>query len=306
VPELTALKVGKDGFLTVLLLGSDYRPNIVGERTDVILVMSLDPVTHRVIAASIPRDLVFFPRDRRNGGATSGLTRVNSLYEYYRRDSVRWPRVDRLAMRRFTRDVAAALRIEIDYWAMTRFKGFAGLIRQLGGVRVDIPEAIDDPTYRNTGAYFPRARGYRLRTLRQCDAPRPCHNPLTFVRSRKGTVGTGANSDFDRARRQQEVMMAVARRGEAAGFSMERLLELVGRVKARVYTNAPMTLDAALELLRISRGATLRDRDAAVFGPSQWAYADDETPLYAFRLRVDAVRDWFDERLGTPRRGSRR
>src|SRR3954447_16580288 len=40
--------LGTDGRLTVLLLGSDYRPSLAGNRTDVIMVVSIDPATGAV------------------------------------------------------------------------------------------------------------------------------------------------------------------------------------------------------------------------------------------------------------------
>ena len=53
--------LGSDGRLTVLLLGSDDRASHSGNRTDVIMVVSLDPTTGAVAAASIPRDTAELP-----------------------------------------------------------------------------------------------------------------------------------------------------------------------------------------------------------------------------------------------------
>ena len=45
----TSLSYGSDGRLTVLLVGSDYRPRLAGtgERTDTIMVLSVNPRTTR-------------------------------------------------------------------------------------------------------------------------------------------------------------------------------------------------------------------------------------------------------------------
>ena len=53
--------LGTDGRLTVLLLGSDYRPAHPGNRTDAIMVVSVDPTTGKSAAFSVPRDVVDFP-----------------------------------------------------------------------------------------------------------------------------------------------------------------------------------------------------------------------------------------------------
>src|SRR5688572_29085410 len=53
--------LGTDGRLTVLLLGSDYRPAHPGNRTDAIIVVSVDPTTGEAAGFSVPRDTSGFP-----------------------------------------------------------------------------------------------------------------------------------------------------------------------------------------------------------------------------------------------------
>ena len=53
--------LGSDGRLTVLLLGSDERKGIVGERTDAIIVATVDPASGKVAMVSLPRDTVNVP-----------------------------------------------------------------------------------------------------------------------------------------------------------------------------------------------------------------------------------------------------
>ena len=60
-PVTVADLLGKDGRLTVLLLGSDKRKRIVGERTDAIIVASVDPKSGKVAMVSLPRDTVNVP-----------------------------------------------------------------------------------------------------------------------------------------------------------------------------------------------------------------------------------------------------
>lgn len=43
-----------DGRLTVLLLGSDHRPTLSGERTDVIMVMTINPNTGNMVRGQHP------------------------------------------------------------------------------------------------------------------------------------------------------------------------------------------------------------------------------------------------------------
>ena len=298
-PDLSALDLGRDGRLTVLLVGTDYRATVPGERTDVIIVMSIDPATRKVTAISVPRDTVFFPQAHSNGGGDSGTTRVNSLYELYRDPGLPHDKVDRKAMRAFERDIETALKVEIDYWGLTRFKGFSMLVKRVGGIRVQIPDPITDPTFHRSGAYFPTSDDYKLGVMKRCSLDKPCHNPLVYVRSRKGTVGDGFNSDFSRARRQQEVVMATASRLVNGGFTLDHLSHLMGGSIGLLWTDMPRTMDVALELLSLADGATMLPIDTAVFGPRKWAYEDAQTPVYTYRLRLDLVRAWMDDRFGT-------
>ncbi len=71
--------LGTDGRLTVLLLGSDYRPAHPGNRTDAIMVVSVDPSTGRTAAFSIPRDTTGFPLP--GGGRFD--QKINALYQYF-------------------------------------------------------------------------------------------------------------------------------------------------------------------------------------------------------------------------------
>src|SRR5215213_102239 len=95
--------------------------------------------------------------------------------------------------------IAYALRIQIDYVAVTRFPGFDFLVDQLGGVSVDIPLEIRDPKIvdalgKPRGAKFPAgANLLEGKNAAQCyGTPKPitnwsavlvCHHALIYVRS---------------------------------------------------------------------------------------------------------------------------
>lgn len=284
---------GKDGRLTVLVLGSDWRPNLGGERTDVILVVTIDPQTGRMATASIPRDTVYFPRA---SAGTSGQLRVNGLYEVYRSTSLAHDKVDPKALKRFSRDIGAALKTEIDYYALIRFDGFSQLVDKLGGINVQIKDQIVDDYYRTPsglrGAYFPVSNSWHLTGNPPCKPyPKKCHNSLAYARSRHGKVGSGYNTDFARARRQQQLILDGSQKVVTNG--LDALAGLVSAAKGRVYTNLPMTLDAATQLFAIAQHATLSPDDMMVFSPSRWAVVAARDPAYSFELRIDKVRAWI-------------
>jgi LCP family protein required for cell wall assembly len=163
------------GQVNILILGSDYRSN-QGYRTDVVMVLSLNPEKGTATLTSFPRDLyVSIPG--------VGMSRINSAQPYGG----------------FTL-LAATMKenfdVPIDYYIMTTFNGFKSIIDTLGGITVyaasdlydtcDLPQAIDKYCSVLSGA----------NTMDGATA-------LWYVRSRH----TG--SDFDRTRRAQEVMAAI-------------------------------------------------------------------------------------------------
>ena len=232
------------------------------------------------------------PRHRllpRANAGSSGQLRVNGLYEVYRSTSLAHDKVDRKALKRFSRDIGAALKIEIDYYALIRFDGFSQLVDKLGGIDVQIKQQIVDDYYRTPsglrGAYFPVANSWHLTGNPPCKPyPKKCHNSLAYARSRHGTVGTGYNTDFARARRQQQLILDGSQKVVTNG--LDALAGLVSAAKGRVYTNLPMTLDAATQLFAIAQHATLSPDDMMVFSPSRWALVAARDPAYSFELRA--------------------
>jgi anionic cell wall polymer biosynthesis LytR-Cps2A-Psr (LCP) family protein len=309
-PASGPISYGTDGRLTVLLLGSDYRPGLYGERTDVVMVMSIDPNNGRIAAASIPRDMIYIPHAASNGGGNSGTTRINALYPHYRKSfsTYKLPKVDMHALKEVKADVATLLSTEIDYVVLVRFTGFTKLMDVIGGVNVSIPNAIRDSYYQAPGenhgvkgVYFPKSTTtlWHLTGTAKCQPyPAKCHNGLAYARSRHGSVGTQYNSDFQRARRQQFLVKAGADRVVQLGTG--NLSSLVTWVQEpRLYTDMPRTLDAANQMYNLVNGAHLLVSDTVVFSPSKWAKSDSTTPIYTFRPKLPAIRTWINQHFGS-------
>lgn len=288
------VKLGKDGRLTVLLIGSDWRANSGGERLDVVMVATVDPRTGQASVVSIPRDMGGIPF---SGGGSSGGMRVNSIYFIrYRDASLPHPAIDRKALKRFSKDIGAFLGTEVDYWAMTRFATFANLINALGGVRVDVEQEVIDTSYhhgRSRGVYFPRAKNYNLRGDPKCKPkPRKCHSALVYARSRHGTMGGTFNSDYRRAERQQQMVRAAVKNiveEEGGGI---RLLGTLLNVRDKIDTDIPKTAEAAAQLFAMVQDLKLPQSNMQVFGPSTWAgvHPDGTT-----RPKLSAIRRWVDK-----------
>ncbi len=305
----SSLNYGTDGRLTVLVLGSDYRPTRGGERTDAVMVATIDPSTHAMAAVSIPRDTGALPLPDA-GDTYKG--KVNSLLSHYRRlGESREQALDHVR-----RTIAYVLDIEIDYVVYARFTGFDFLVDQVGYVPVDIPAYIHDSSIvddRNhpPGALFPVATGYQLggANATQCytnahpvnwaTAP-DCHRALLYVRSRHGKVGLENNSNYKRDKRQQSFMMAALARvvdlTTADSTALTTLRDAAITRTTDFYTDLPITDDSdLLALYLLYDGAQDQPFQQATLKPKAYAVLVPGTSKYA--LKLDAVRElthlWF-------------
>ncbi|MFN8622907.1 MAG: LCP family protein [Chloroflexota bacterium] len=296
-----ALNSGKDGRVTIALYGSDYRGNTkrthyIGERTDVIIVATLRG-NDRVVAVSIPRDTVQFPKA---GGGTWGGTRVNAIYQAYRKNGLYYKKVDCSALKSLTKDVAAALQTEIDYYAMVRMETFKALVDKVGGVPTDIHAKIVDSYYGHHGVWFPEQNNYKLKGDPKCygwkSSSPPCKSALAYVRSRHGTVGSGSNNDYRRADRQRQFIFETTQwvRGKSEAFITG---SLTPAIQDKVWTNVPKSASTILQIYNLLDGISMSNFDQVVFGPSTWA--EPSGGQYTYKLKLDKVRAWINEHFGS-------
>lgn len=242
-PPVADPLLGNDGRLTVLLLGSDFRPAHPGNRTDAMMVVSVDPTTGKSAAFSVPRDVVDFPLPERG---TFG-SKVNGLYQYLQ---ARTNRGAANTMKAFGR----AFDIEIDNYVFIGFSGVEQLVSAVGGVDVRLAKAYYDPLYWVNG----HTRGWGLPAGR---SHLNAANALIFARSRKG------DSDFGRAKRQQILVMAAFAKVRKRGIqNLPKLLRIANNT---VRTDLP--LDRVNDLFKLYRHTDLSKAKKAVFGPKTFA-----------------------------------
>jgi LCP family protein required for cell wall assembly len=175
--------------VTVLLLGSDRRP---GERaiprTDAMIVVRVDPAAGRVAMLSLPRDLwVPIPGH--------GENRISNAYLWGEREG---PPGAGLALAGAT--VSGLLGLPIDHIALVDLDGFAGLVDAVGGVTVDVAAELVDRRYptMDYGTTTVRFRPGRQRLYGEA--------ALAYARMRH------PDSDFGRAERQQQILLAIGER----------------------------------------------------------------------------------------------
>jgi len=181
--------------VNILLMGIDRRP---GEpfisRTDSMIVVSINPETDKVSMLSVPRDLyVMLPgrgRDRINTAFVYGSTGNNPAGGAT------------LAMQ----TIEYNLGIPIDHYVLVDFSAVINGIDLLGGVDVNVPYTINDPTYPNMNyGYDPL---YIAAGQQHFDGL----TALKYARTRH------QDTDFGRARRQQQIILAVRDKAVALGI----------------------------------------------------------------------------------------
>jgi LCP family protein required for cell wall assembly len=227
-PGSLGWKIKHDERINILLLGYGGPGHDGPYLTDSIMLLSIRPGQREAIMISVPRDLwVKIPALPRNGFMWGKL---NSAYaigmDHNDHPNVRseW-KTDTGGGDLAAATVSQVTGQPIDYWVGVDFKAFREVVNALGGVRVDVPTALDDP-------YFPVGESTGMMRIhfdagrQQFDGERA----LEYARSRETT------SDFDRSRRQQLVMLAVRQRVFSLN-AIPRMLSLLGALQDNVRTN---------------------------------------------------------------------
>jgi LCP family protein required for cell wall assembly len=259
------------GRVTILFLGRDLGRGSEGQLTDSLQVVSFDPRTREIVFISVPRDTGQLPLY--SGGVWP--TKINALMAYAESHPEEFPDGGLGTLRR---ELEYIIGIPIHYSAQVDFVGFVQLVDAVGGVDVVVEREIDDPTYYQFG----RLVGFHI-------TPGPHHldglTALAYARSRHG-VG---NSDFQRARRQQEVLLAIRDRINDPTV-LANLPTVIDIAAQYVRTDVPLErLPEIIGLLEASNDAevkryVLRPRDYAEVIPR-----DEVGRVYMTRLKMDAV-----------------
>ncbi|NJD29890.1 MAG: LytR family transcriptional regulator, partial [Chloroflexi bacterium] len=224
-----AAVLGEAGFerrLNVLLVGVDSTPRRPATLTDTMIVVSIDPVGRSVTMVSLPRDSINVPL----GNGDVFAPKLNSLMSYAERHPEIFPQGP---MRALEDAAGALLGIPIQHYVKIDFSGFVKLVDAVGGVDVNVKNGFEDPTYGGRGIPDGK-RGWKVEAGLQHFVG---WEALAYARSRKAL----GESDFTRAARQQEIIVALRK----------KLLDGGG-----VVTNLPALLDAVGDLVEtdIPRG----------------------------------------------------
>jgi LCP family protein required for cell wall assembly len=166
----------KDGKVFVLVIGSDARVgNPDRARADALHIVGINTKTMR-------GGILNFPRDSWVNIPGHGYGRINeALYKG-------GPRLVARTLEQLTG-------IHLDYWVLTGFEGFRGIIRDVGGIKITLHRDIFDPG--GSGAHL-RAGTQFL----------SAGESLAYVRTRKSF----ARGDIDRSSNQARFILLMLRK----------------------------------------------------------------------------------------------
>ncbi len=253
------------GSLTFLVLGLDTREENADQRSDTIMVARVDLATNTVRTLSIPRDLYLeIPG--------YGYDKINAAYQFGLASS---PELDwEVAAGLTARTIDYNFGVGIDGTAMTDMNRFPAIIDAVGGVDVDNPYAVDDPSWPE--ASFPAG---------------PIHldgdQALVFTRTRK------MDGDGGRVMRQHLVLQSLLTELQTPE-TFARLPDLVASLGDAVRTDIP--IDLQLRLIAMlpelsAEGLSFTNIDDQLWpgytNEGAWIYQGDWATLPGY------VQDWL-------------
>lgn len=208
-PQPGAIQWNGHDRITVVAMGLTQRTTEPA-RTDTILALDIDPAHHRINELSVPRDLwVNIPG--------YGQGKLAIAYE------IGGPRLAAYTLER-------ALGIPVDYTVAMTFHGFMTLVDAMGGVNVNVPREMKDPTY-------PCLTGYSYCPIDIMPGEQHMDGAtaLEFVRERHAFV----QQDLARVQDQQAFSEAV-KRTLVTPATWPRYPAILNAFRQSLITNVPM------------------------------------------------------------------
>ncbi len=190
------LKGEGDGRVNILLLGRGGGKHDAPDLTDTMMLASIDPVNHTTTLVSIPRDLwVQIPGH--------GNMKINAAWETGEFDYLHKvspgstdPKAIAAGFTLADSVVSSVLGVQIHYNVIVDFQAFRQAVDTVGGVTVDVPTDLVDPTMaweNHNNSVLAKAGTQTFDGV----------HALIYVRSRETT------SDFARSQRQRTVLLAL-------------------------------------------------------------------------------------------------
>jgi LCP family protein required for cell wall assembly len=211
--------------VNILLLGIDQREGEEGPwRTDTMILVSIDPANGSAAMLSIPRDLwVTIPGYSEN--------RINTAH--FTGDAQDYPGGGPALAKK---TVWYAFGVPVDYYVRIKFTGVEQMLDLIGGVDIDVAEAIYDPEYPDDDY------GTFVLEIPAGEQHMDGKTALQYARSRHGN----ADGDFGRMAHQQQVLFAVRDKFLSLDIPLSRIPKLLEVLEDSVKTDIPLDQITAL------------------------------------------------------------
>lgn len=260
--------------VSVLVMGLDYRDWSAGEgppRTDTMILLTLDPVNKTAGMISIPRDLwVTIPG--------YGTGKINTAYMLGEGN-----RVPGGGPALAAQTVEALLGVPVDYYAQIDFSAFVRFIDEIGGVKINVPEPITVDLI-GSGKETKKKLKAGVQVL-------PGEWALAYARARYTEGG-----DFDRAQRQQQIILGIRERilsADMVGILLTKAPTLYAELSSGINTN--LTLEQALQLAMVAKDIPLESIQSGIIGAGQVTFGKSPDNLDILKPRTEEIRDLRDE-----------
>jgi LCP family protein required for cell wall assembly len=260
--------------VNILVMGIDQREHEQGPwRTDTMLVLTIDPVTKSGGMLSIPRDL-WVPIPGYEEGRINTAHYLGEAYDYPGGGPA-------LAVK----TTQYNLGVPIHYHARFNFTAFEQVVDLIGGIDIHVEEEINDPTYPD------EAYGYDHLYIPAGMQHLNGEMALKYARTRHSIGG-----DFDRAKRQQQVLMAMfeqVTRLDLLPQLASRAPELWQTLQGAVETD--LTLEQIIALAQLASEVSPEDIRYAVIDEHYTQFyttPDGQEVLIPWRDRIREMRDY--------------
>jgi polyisoprenyl-teichoic acid--peptidoglycan teichoic acid transferase len=252
-PKRQAPNIGRKERITVLVMGTDQRfDDPVASRTDTMIVLTVDPASGKVGMLSLPRDLwVTIPG--------YGEAKINTAFQIGERNA----KGGGPALAKAT--VEEIIGYPIHYYVRLNFEGFRKLIDAIGGIYVDVPKEINDPLFPDSNY------GYDPLHIPAGRIQMDGELALKYARVRH------VDDDYNRARRQQQVLIAVKDqlfRRDMIATLLPKLPSMASTLANSVNTDIP--LDQAPALVDLGRSLDMDNIQQAVLDNRYGTESNDE------------------------------
>ena len=262
--------------VTVLVMGVDYRDWEAGNdasRTDTMMLLTIDPVAKTAGALSIPRDL---------WAAIPGFNPAKINTAHYFGEIYNYPGGGpALAVK----TVENLIGVPIDYYVRLDFNAFVDFIDFIEGVKVTVTETIE---LEIIGQQFDTVLTPGRYTLNGKQA-------LAYARNRYNKGG-----DFDRARRQQEIILGIRDRminPQIWAKLIANAPQLYNQFSQQILTNMPF--EDALKLATLAVQVESDDIVMDVIGLEEVNFGESYDNLSILIPYPDEIRDIRDRIFAT-------